>query len=473
MPTLELAGKRALVMGLGLHDGGLGVTRFLVEQGATVTVTDLRSAEVLAPTLEKLKDLPVEYVLGEHRESDFRNADLVVRNPAVPRESRFLQIAREAGASLEMEMTLFFKLCRSSQILGITGTRGKTSTTLLAGALLKEWRPDTVIAGNLRVSALEKLDQIGPDTPVVLELSSWQLEGMGEQHLSPPYAAVTNLSPDHLNRYRDLGDYADAKRNIYRWQTEAGIVVLNADDSIVCDFSEDAPGDVRWFSLESAGLQGAWLANDQFCWNDANGSHSCPADLLKLPGKHNQANALAAIALVSLLGCPPEAIEAGLRNFAGVPDRLELVREVNGVRFYNDTTATSPAGVVAALQSFESEQGQLILLAGGADKALDFEPMVEAIKASVDAGRLKKIVLLAGNATARLSQELKAAEVSNICTRPYSNFKSAIRTARSAAQPGDLVLLSPGAASFGMFIHEFDRGQQFREFVKSWRVKKQ
>src|SRR3954468_9210663 len=141
-------------MGLGLHDGGLGVARFLVEQGAEVTVTDLRSAEVLAPTLEKLKGLPIRYVLGEHREEDFRQAELVVRNPAVPRESRFLQIARDAGASLEMEMTLFFKLCPSDFLLGITGTRGKTSTTLLAGSLLKEWRPDTIIAGNLRISAL-------------------------------------------------------------------------------------------------------------------------------------------------------------------------------------------------------------------------------------------------------------------------------------------------------------------------------
>ena len=452
-------------MGLGLHDGGLGVTRFLVEQGADVTVTDLRSAEVLGPTLEKLAGLPVRYVLGEHREADFKEADLVVRNPAVPRDSRFLAIARAAGASIEMEMTLFFKFCPSRHILGITGTRGKTSTTVLAGEMLRAWRPDTVVAGNLRISALDKLGQIGPETLVLLELSSWQLEGMGEQHLSPPWAAVTNLSPDHLNRYRDMEDYANAKRNIYRWQDDDGVVVLNADDPIVKRFAEDAPGSVNWFSLEQAGQSGAWLADEQFCWQTASGPESCPAALLKVPGRHNQANALAAIALVNAAGCSKDAIIAGLTNFKGVPDRLELVREVAGVRYYNDTTATSPAGTVAALQAFEDDRGQIVLLAGGADKKLDFERMIAAIKASIGSGRLKQIVLLDGSATPRLISEMETAGVAPIWGQPYRNLTDAVEAARHAAQPGDLVLLSPGAASFGMFLHEFDRGEQFRRLL--------
>jgi UDP-N-acetylmuramoylalanine--D-glutamate ligase len=462
---LNLKGKKTLVMGLGLHDGGLGVARFLVEQGADVTVTDLRSAEVLAPTLKKLKGLPIRYVLGDHREEDFRQAELVVRNPAVPRESRFLQIAREAGASLEMEMTLFFKLCPSNFILGITGTRGKTSTTLLAGSLLKEWRPDTVIAGNLRISALATLDRITPETPVVLELSSWQLEGLGEQKLSPRLAAFTNMSPDHLNRYRDMDDYADAKRNIYRWQKPGDVVVLNADDSLVKTFAADAPGQVAWTSLDQTGLPGAYLSGDRFIWNDAAGSEEVyPAELLKMPGRHSQANALTAIALAKAAGCSREAILTGLANFKGVADRLELVRELDGVRYYNDTTATSPAGTVVALEAFEQDQGQIILIAGGADKKLEFEPMAQAIARSTGLGRLKKIVLLGGTATPRLQAALEQAGIS-ISEAPYSDFREAVLAARQRAQPGDIVLLSPGAASFGMFLHEFDRGEQFRKLV--------
>jgi UDP-N-acetylmuramoylalanine--D-glutamate ligase len=175
---IDLRGKQALVMGLGVHGGGLGVARFLVGQGALVTVTDLRSPELLQASLDALAGLPIRYVLGEHRDEDFRAADLVIRNPGVPRESRYLQIARAAGAAIEMEMTLFFRLC-PGPILGITGTKGKTTTTLLAGAMLREQYPDTVVAGNLRVSALEALPRITAGTPVVLELSSWQLEGLG------------------------------------------------------------------------------------------------------------------------------------------------------------------------------------------------------------------------------------------------------------------------------------------------------
>ncbi|HZG68089.1 MAG TPA: Mur ligase family protein, partial [Herpetosiphonaceae bacterium] len=221
-------------MGLGVNGGGVGMARFLIEQGAEVTVTDLREAHVLAPSLQELEGLPVRYVLGRHDDADFRAADLVIRNPAVPRESRYLAIAREHGARVEMEMTLFFRLCRAP-ILGITGTRGKTTTTLLTGALLREQFPDTVVAGNLRISAVEQLPKIDPETPVVLELSSWQLEGLGEAGLSPQYACVTNLSPDHLDRYRSMADYGAAKQQIFLHQNaERGdVVVLNADDPIV------------------------------------------------------------------------------------------------------------------------------------------------------------------------------------------------------------------------------------------------
>src|SRR3954471_13444754 len=242
---MDLRGKSALVMGLGIHGGGLGVARFLADHGAHVTVTDLRGPEQLQSSLDALADLPITFVLGQHRDEDFRSVDLVIRNPGVPRESRYLRIARASGAAIEMEMTLFFRLC-PGPILGITGTKGKTTTTLLAAAMLREQYPDTVVAGNLRVSALETLPRITAGTPVVLELSSWQLEGLGEAHLSPQYACVTNVSPDHLNRYSGMADYAQAKKQIFRWQGHRGVVVLNHDDAEVASWAGEAPGVVVW-----------------------------------------------------------------------------------------------------------------------------------------------------------------------------------------------------------------------------------
>jgi len=248
---MDLRGKRALVMGLGIHDGGLGVARFLADQGALVTVTDLRGPEHLQRSLDALAGLPISYVLGQHRDEDFRNADLVVRNPGVPRESRYLQIARASGAAIEMEMTLFFRLC-PGPILGITGTKGKTTTTLLAAAMLREQYPDTVVAGNLRVSALEALPRITAGTPVVLELSSWQLEGLGEAKLNPQYACITNISPDHLDRYGSMEAYAEAKRQILAHQRPGDVVVLNYDDPLHNAWAVDAPGQVVWFARRQA-----------------------------------------------------------------------------------------------------------------------------------------------------------------------------------------------------------------------------
>src|SRR5262245_13759791 len=271
---INLRGKRALVMGLGIHDGGLGAARFLVGQGADVTVTDLRGPDLLKSSLDALAGLPIGYVLGEHHEADFRNADLVVRTPAVPRESRYLQIARAAGAAIEVEMTLFFRLC-PGPILGITGTKGKTTTTLLAGAMLREQYPDTVVAGNLRVSALEALPRITAGTPVVLELSSWQLEGLGEAHLSPKYACVTNLSPDHLNRDGSTAAYAEAKKHIFRWQAQDGIVVLNGDDPEVAHCVGEAPGGVIWFGVAVPPVPGsaAVICTDDGLWWGAGALH--------------------------------------------------------------------------------------------------------------------------------------------------------------------------------------------------------
>lgn len=463
---IDLRGKRVLVMGLGVHGGGLGVTRFLVEQGALVTVTDLRDEEQLAPTLAQLEGLPVRYVLGQHREEDFRSAELVIRNPGVPRNARYLQIARAAGAAIEMEMTLFFRLC-PGPILGITGTKGKTTTTLLTGAMLRAQFPDTVIAGNLRISALEQLPRITPHTPVVLELSSWQLEGLGEAGLSPALACVTNLSPDHLDRYASMAEYAEAKAQIVLHQRPGDVAFLNRDDALVSAMAQRAPGRVGWFagpaSVAEPFSYGTRWQDGRLIWIDGQQQETLAerADVL-LPGAHNLANVAAAAALAKAFGVGTSQLRAALRRFTGVPDRMEPVRELEGVRYINDTTATAPAAAIAALHSLDAPT---IVIAGGADKGLPFDELAQTL-----VQRAKAVVLLSGSATPKLQAALAQAHQHSpqrIAIRgPFERLADAVAAARALAQPGDVVLLSPGCASFGMFKNEFDRGEQFRRIVQ-------
>ncbi|NWG19185.1 MAG: UDP-N-acetylmuramoyl-L-alanine--D-glutamate ligase [Chloroflexi bacterium] len=475
---MEFEGKRALVMGLGVHGGGVGVARFLASRGAHVTVTDLRHPDALSSSLDALAGVPIRFVLGKHHDDDFRNADIVVRNPAVPATSRYLQIARDAGATIEMEMTLFFRLC-PGPILGVTGTKGKTTTTMLLGAMLREQYPDTVIAGNLRVSALEQLPHITPATPVVLELSSFALEGLGEAGLGPRFACITNVSPDHLDRYASMAAYTYAKEQIWRQQQPGDVVVLNAMNPVTrtMEVIDRRPGDVVWFAGTSSAREGpAWHAHapqriaywqdDRLFWQSSGSGQSsgerttiCNRDDVRLPGEHNLANVAAAAALATVFGVAPERIRLAVRNFSGVEHRQELVRVIDDVGYVNDTAATAPEAAIAALQSFAAP---IVLIAGGADKNLPFDAFAHAI-----AVRARSVVLLEGTATPKLAAALRlaAAGAALDIAGPYADFTQAVHEARRRAMPGDIVLLSPGCASFGMFRNEFHRGEEFRRIV--------
>ena len=427
---IDLRNKRVTVMGLGVHGGGLGVARFLAQHGAHVTVTDLRSTDQLRSSIEALQDFDITYILGQHRDQDFTNTDMVVRNPGVPRESRYLQLAQAAAVPIEMEMTLFFRLC-PAPIIGITGTKGKTTTTMLTGTILREWRADTVIAGNLRISALEQLPLITPSTPVVLELSSWQLEGLGEAQLSPAFACVTSFSPDHMDRYASLEAYAEAKQHIYLHQQADQLVLLPALSEFD-GWAARAPGRVQRFAPQAA--------------------QEWPHPGLR--GPHNTWNVAAAGLLAQARGAPAAQIATVIAAFKGVEHRMEWVRDVNGIQFINDTAATTPTAAAAAVASYATP---IILIAGGANKNLAWEPLIAAIKHQP---QLRGIILLEGTATAELKQALRLA------ANPYTSFEAAIQAAYMLAEPGDTVLLAPGAASFGMFQNEFQRGEEFRRIVK-------
>lgn len=462
---MELQGKRVLVMGLGVHGGGLGVTQWLVRQGAAVTVTDLKSAEQLQSSLTMLQGLPVRFVLGEHREEDFINTDLIVRNPGVPRESRWLELAQQHGVPVEMEMGLFLeRLPRGpAQVIGITGTKGKTTTTLMVGAILSRDNPKTIVAGNLRVSALELLDRIDADTPVVLELSSWQLEGLVPHRVSPHIAAITNISVDHLNRYRDLDDYADAKAVIFRYQQPDDFIILNFDNRILTHMAPLAFGHVVWTSTRRTLNQGAYLDGEFLTWRWNGERHAIiRVGDLRVAGAHNVENALAAIALAAVWGASPEQIASALADFRGAEHRQELVREIHGVRYINDTTATAPAAAIAAIEAFAPGAHNLVLIAGGADKGLDFEEMARSI-----ASKVRHLILLEGSATDRLAQAVEKANGKSLIAGRFDNMEQAVETAGKLASEGDVVLLSPGCASFGMFANEFERGDVFKRIVSS------
>ncbi len=459
---MDLRNKRVLVMGLGLHGGGLGVTRWLLKQGARVTVTDLKTANDLQPTLEQLRGAEVEFVLGEHRARDFENADLVIRNPGAPRESPFLQIARANKIPVRMELGLFTELLPRgmAQVIGITGTKGKTTTTLMTGAILQRANPKTVIAGNLRVSALELLDRIDADTPVLLEMSSFQLEEFAELKTSPHLAALTNVYPDHLNRYRDLDEYAWTKAQIFLHQQPRDMVVLNFDNPICTRLRPKALSQVIWFSRTRPLKEGARLERDWLTWNQAGASEKILPVAELTAGQHNIENALAALALARAWGAAPETIAAALREFRGAPHRLEPVREANGVQYINDTTATAPHATLAALQTLAPRGGKIFLLAGGSDKGLPYDDLAKKI---LETG--VQVILLDGSATEKIERALTAQNAQTQIVGRAATLADALNKANALARAGDIVLLSPGAASFGMFANEFERGEQFRALV--------
>ncbi len=458
MAHIDLAGKRALVMGLGVHGGGIGVARFLAKHGARVTVTDLKSADDLRESLDALADLPISFALGEHRASDFAQADMIVRNPAVPRDHELLQEAQARGVPVEMEISLFFQYC-PAPITAVTGTKGKTTTALLTGAIYKAMDPRAVVAGNLRVSALELLDQIDATTPVVLELSSWQCEGLVTHKQSPHRACITNLHVDHMNRYKDMAEYAAAKALIFAHQQPGDVVVLNADQPQGRAWGTQAPARVIWFSRTQR-LDGVYVVGDEIVRQDgARIDTIARRSDLPLPGDHNLENALAAAALGLDAGASAQQIQAALRGFRGIPHHMEIVRELNGVRWINDSAATAPAATIAALKAVGEN---IVWLGGGTDKKLDFEALGRS--ASV---RARHILLLEGDAHYILDSMIRYAGGGRKIYGRYKTLESIVQAAFEVAQPGDTVLFSPACASFGMFKNEFERGDKFRALVEA------
>ena len=450
---MNLHGKRVLVMGLGLQGSGIASARYAVQQGAIVRVTDMKSPEALAPSVQALAGLPIEFVLGQHRKEDFRWADIVIRNPGVPRTSPYLQLAQEHGAQIEMEIAFFFLAC-PGHIIGITGTRGKTTTSTLVYEILRASGTPTLLAGNVAgVETLSLLPEITAETQVVLELSSWQLEGLAPHKISPAVAVMTNVYPDHLNTYDGMEDYAEAKANIFRHQRADDIAIFNYDNPWTRRFGEEAPARTWFTSLQRGG---SFIRGSRdvvpFIFRDT-----------PLAGRHNLENVLLATTVARLLGIKDEVIAETVHRFRGLAHRLEEVRTVNGVYFINDSASTTPIAGQVALEAFDAP---IVLVAGGNTKHLPLEQWPARI-----VERCRDVVLLAGSGTDELIPVLQTEAERQGTNDPvrgiFSDWQQALDTAVTLAKPGDILLFSPGFTSFGMFLNEFDRGDKFVAYVQA------
>jgi UDP-N-acetylmuramoylalanine--D-glutamate ligase len=450
---MNLQGKRVLVMGLGLQGSGMASARYAAQQGAQVRVTDMKSPEVLAPSVQALAGLPIEFVLGQHREEDFRWAEIVIRNPGVPWTSPYIRLAQEHGAQIEMEIGLFFLAC-PGRIIGITGTRGKTTTTSLLYEILRASGAHTQIGGNVAgVETLSLLPQISAETQVILELSSWQLEGLLPHKISPSVAVMTNIYPDHLNTYTGMDEYAEAKANIFRHQRPSDIAIFNYDNPWTRRFGEEAPGNVWFTSLERGGsFKRGSTQIDPFIFTQT-----------LLAGQHNLENILLATTTARVLGISDEIIAATVQQFHSVAHRLAFVRQINNVRYINDSSSTSPVAGQVALEAFDAP---IVLIAGGNTKHLPLERWPERI-----VQRCREVILLSGSGTDELVPAIQQEAERQNCKNPvhgiFDDYRQALESASQLAQPGDILLFSPGFTSFGMFLNEFDRGDKFVAYVQA------
>ncbi len=443
-------GKKVTVMGLGLLGRGLGDVIFLSQEGAELIVTDLKTKEQLSSSLKSLQETlgdnfnKITFVLGEHRLEDFKDRDFILKAAGVPFDSIYIAEARKNNIPIEMGASLFAKLSGTT-IIGITGTRGKTTVTHLLHDVITEAvkrgeikYKKVFLGGNIRgVSTLQFLREAGKEDVAVLELDSWQMQGFEEAHMSPHISVFTTFFKDHMNYYKnDLDHYLDDKAAIFKYQNNNDVLVVGnqATEMITKKYPE----------IHSKVI----VASEE----------NIPSDwILKMPGIHNRYNAGLVKAAAEALTISDSTIKGVIENFVGVPGRLEFLCEMNGVKIYNDTTATTPDATLVALKALEKN---IILIMGGADKQLDMTDLIQALPAHT-----KRVILLDGTGSARIESELVKNKGINL--DKAASLKEAVEKAVIAAKEGDTIVLSPAFASFGMFKNEYDRGDQFNALVKN------
>jgi len=477
----EFTGKTVLVMGLGRFGGGADVAEFAVRAGAKVIVTDLALSEQLSDSLSKLKEFPdIEFHLGSHEPVDFKRADIIIANPAVPGDNEFLELARRDNKFVTSQINIFFELC-PAQIIGITGANGKSTTAVLTAHLLKNTKYDirhtryenVWLSGNIgNQPLLTVIERITPDDLVVLELSSFQLEQLAQIPKAPNVALLTNLTPNHLDRYGTFDNYCNAKENIFKFQVRRvgfsppnktwwgkphptenrpAVSIFNAEDKIAAEWFEKYNKDTGRICIKFSTDDVSKEIRDSFT----------------LPGRANLSNLAAAMAIAKYFGIDDDRIKNSLPDFKPLPHRLELIGQINGVSWYNDSIATTPQSAIAALEAFDQPK---IIIAGGYDKNLPFDELGQQIATNA------KAAILIGQTAEKIADAICKTQDSRHKTQDrelkthieiVDSLAEAVDLADRLAENGDVVLLSPACASYDMFDNFQHRGHEFIRLVRA------
>ena len=446
---MEVKGKRVLVVGLG--KSGVASALFLQSLGARVTVSDAKSQEQLRDEIPALLDKGIVVETGKHGERTFHDQDLIVVSPGVPYDVPPLQQARRLGVAVigEIELAACFL---TGNIVAITGSNGKTTTTTLTGEIIASGGQRTLVGGNIGTPAITFVEQSSPETWVVLEISSFQLETV--ETFRPKISSVLNVTPDHLDRHGSMDNYIASKARIFENQTEDDLAVLNADDEVTVKMSAGIRPKVYWFSRRKEVSVGTFVRDGKIIFRDTNGEREImPVSEIKLKGAHNVENALAAVAIGALAGVEPEKIRRAVRDFKAVEHRLEYVATLNGVEYYNDSKATNVDATIKALESFD---GNIHVILGGKDKGSDYSVLQELLRE-----RVKRVYTI-GAAAEKIESQVTGATA---ITRAHT-LENAVRKAAEMAAAGDVVLLAPACASFDQFENYEQRGKAFKEAVQ-------
>ncbi|MDI9483191.1 MAG: UDP-N-acetylmuramoyl-L-alanine--D-glutamate ligase [Bacillota bacterium] len=451
----KIKGKQVAVLGFGVSNRPLAGT--LTDWGAFVTVFDKKKEEDFSDILRDYKEKGIQFSLGENYLDNLKGFDIIFRTPGMRFDLPQIARALEKGAELTSEIEIFIKLC-PAKIYGVTGSDGKTTTASLIYNMLEKQGYNCYLGGNIGTPLFEKVELIKPDDRVVLELSSFQLHTMND---SPHVAVITNITPNHLDVHLSMEEYICAKKNIFRYQAPTERIVLNADNLVTAGFLSEVPGKPVLFSSREEVICGAFLKNNHIVYRDTSEIDILPIEKIKLPGMHNVENIMAAISAV-IPEVSTDAIRYVAQTFEGVEHRIEFVREIDGVSFYNNSIGSSPTRTIASLKAFNRK---VVLIAGGYDKNLSYDEMGEVLHDHVNA------LVLMGD-TARKIEQAYRKYTDEVGIEPVPiirvfKMEAAVKEALSLAGAKGIVLLSPASASFDMYSNFMEKGNHFKDIVNS------
>lgn len=446
--------KKILVVGLAVS--GIPTVNTLIQLGAKVTVNDIKKEEQLQKVIEPLAQQDIDFIFGRHPEN-VDGYDMLVLSPGVPTDLPFIIKAKERNIPVIGELELAYRLCRGI-FVAITGTNGKTTTTALTGKIFENARRETYVVGNIGVAAVSKALEASKDAVMVTEVSSFQLESIID--FKPHIAAILNITPDHLNRHKTMENYVAAKANIFKNQTKEDFLVLNADNDEAYGLSSQAKSTVIPFSRKKHLDRGAFLVGENIVVKEDGQEYQvvCSVNDLNIPGNHNVENALAAVAMAYWGGIDIQTIAQTLKSFMGVAHRTEIVGEIHGIRFINDSKGTNPD---ASIKAIEAMKVPIVLIAGGMDKGSEFDEFILAFH-----GKVKHMVLLGETAVKIKNTAEKHGFYA--CTI-VKDMEEAVEKAYRLAEKGDVILLSPACASWDMYKSFEERGRHFQDCVERLR----